>query len=170
MICIVDNNNIIVNIVNTNDMAADNRRKYYDWNRIGQIYTDIKPLEYARQEKLNEVNAWTASKITSGFVSNAGGETVTYDSDKDTQLTMQGIALNVDTERFSQLYPAGCPVRGVKAGNTIKTIQYLTSAQVLQWCADLSIHIGMCKQNGWQKQEEVNAATTVEELDAITLD
>ena len=51
-----------------------------------------------------------------------------------------------------------------------KSIFMLSAEQVLQWCADLSIHIGTCKQEGWIKQAEVNACTTKEELDAIILE
>ena len=123
-----------------------------------------------QQQKLREVDAWTASKITGGFVSSASGEPVTYDSDKDTQLTMQGIALNVNTELFAEKYPTGCPVRGYAQGAETKSIYMLNAQQVLNWCADLSIHIGTCKQAGWAKQAEVQAATTKEELDAIVLD
>lgn len=127
-------------------------------------------LEEAKAAKLAEIDAWTAVKITGGFVSNASGEAVTYDSDKDTQLTMQGIALNVNTELFAEKYPDGCPVRGYPAGSEIKQIYMLTPAQVMQWQADLSIHIGTCKQNGWAKQAEVAAAQSKEEVEAIELD
>ncbi len=82
---------------------------------------------------------------------------------------MQGIALNVNTEQFTKKYPTGCPVRGYKNGETEKTIQYLSASQVLQWLADLSIHIGDCKQEGWKKQAEVEACKTVFELDNIEL-
>lgn len=120
--------------------------------------------------KLQEVDRWTANKIVGGFVSEASGETVTYDSDKDTQLTMQGIALNVNTALFAEKYPNGCPVRGYTDGATEKTVFTLSSEQVLRWCADLSMHIGACKMVGWQKQAEINACTTKEELEAITLE
>lgn len=123
-----------------------------------------------QQQKLREVDAWTAGKITGGFVSSASGEPVTYDSDKDTQLTMQGIALNVNTELFAEKYPDGCPVRGYPEGSDTKQIYMLSPAQVMQWQADLSIHIGTCKQNGWAKQAEVAAAKSKEDLDAIELD
>lgn len=139
-------------------------------------------FEDEKARKLEQVDAWTASKITGGFVSSASGEPVTYDSDKDTQLTMQGIALNVQTPLFAEKYPAGCPVRGYgyvektdEEGNLVsvpaseKDIFMLTADQVMQWCADLSMHIGECKQAGWVKQAEVKAATTQEELDAIGL-
>lgn len=119
--------------------------------------------------KLAEIDAWTAAKITGGFVSKASGEAVTYDSDKDTQLTMQGIALNVNTKLFAEKYPTGCPVRGYPEGSDTKQIYMLTPAQVMQWQADLSIHIGTCKQNGWAKQAEVAAAESKEDLEAIVL-
>ena len=126
-------------------------------------------LKSAKTQKLKEVSEKTAEKIVGGFISEASGEKVTYDSDTDTQITMQGIALNVNTEQFTQKYPTGCPVRGYKEGDTEKTIQYLNAKQVLQWMADLSIHIGDCKQWGWLKQYEVEQAKTLEELADIGL-
>ena len=146
---------------------------YYRDPETGE-YKEIPPYEPGLDElkasKLLEVDAWTESKITGGFTSECSGEMVRYDSDKDTQLTMQGIALNVSTERFKNEYPDGCPVRGYKEGETVKTIQYLNASQVYTWCADLSSHVGACKQQGWSKQAEVAAASSKEELDAITLD
>lgn len=130
----------------------------------------VPTLAELKEEKIAEVDAWTADKITGGFISECTGEIVRYDSDKDTQLTMQGIALNVSTERFKNEYPDGCPVRGYKEGETVKTIQYLNASQVYTWCADLSSHVGACKQQGWSKQAEVAAASSKEELDAIILD
>lgn len=148
------------------------------WNGTGWEYEQEEQpepepeptFEELQQQKLREVDTWTASKITGGFVSSASGEPVTYDSDKDTQLTMQGIALNVNTELFAEKYPTGCPVRGYAQGAEEKTIYMLSAEQVMNWCADLSMHIGTCKQAGWAKQAEVQAATTKEELDSIVLD
>ena len=148
------------------------------WNGIGWEYEQEEQpepepeptFEELQQQKLREVDAWTASKITGGFVSEASGEPVTYDSDKDTQLTMQGIALNVNTELFAKKYPTGCPVRGYAQGSEEKTIYMLSAEQVMNWCADLPMHIGTCKQAGWAKQAEVQAATTKEELETIVLE
>jgi hypothetical protein len=130
----------------------------------------VPTLDELKTAKLAEIDMWTAEKITGGFISSCSGEPVRYDSDKDTQLTMQGIALNVSTERFANEYPLGCPVRGYKEGETEKTIQYLNAAQVYTWCADLSSHIGACKQQGWIKQAQVEAALSKEDLEAIILD
>lgn len=130
----------------------------------------VPTIDELKSIKLSEIDAWTESKITGGFISECTGEIVRYDSDKDTQLTIQGIALNVSTERFKNEYPDGCPVRGYKDGETVKTIQYLNAAQVYRWCADLSSYVGACKQRGWSKQAEVAAALSKEDLDAIILD
>lgn len=126
-------------------------------------------LDELKAAKLAEISEWTEAQITGGFVSNASGEAVTYDSDKETQLTMQGIALNVNTELFADNYPTGCPVRGYAAGSETKTVFMMTPEQVLRWCADLSMHIGNCKVAGWQKQAEVEAAQTAADLEDITL-
>ena len=125
-----------------------------------------KEFNEAKHAKLHEVDQWTASKITGGFISND----VRYDSDTDTQTTIQGIALNVNTERFATDYPNGIPVRGYDEGETEKTIHYLTAEEVLMFCADLSEHIGRCKLDGWTMQQAVLEATTKEELDSIILD
>lgn len=140
----------------------------------GSVYpkpapTDAELLLAAKQAKLAEVSQWTAANITGGFVSSASGEPVRYDSDVDTQLTMQGIALNVGTPLFAEKYPDGCPVRGVAEGKDSKAVYLLNPQQVMQWMADLSIHIGDCKQAGWKKQAEVEACKTVFELNNIEL-
>lgn len=154
-------NTICEDILNSIDTLLEKQGKRED---IVPTIDELKAI------KLSEVDAWTEGKITGGFTSECSGELVRYDSDKDTQLTMQGIALNVNTDRFAVEYPTGCPVRGYADRSAVKTIFYLTPEQVFEWCADLSTHIGTCKQAGWNKQAEVNAAQSKEELDAIILD
>jgi hypothetical protein len=140
----------------------------------GTIYvkpdpSDAELLAKAKTTKLAQIDTLTAAKIIGGFTSTCTGTAVTYDSDKDTQLTMQGIALNVNSDTFAEKYSNGCPVRGYVGDDTTKSVLWLTPAQVLAWQADLSIHIGTCKQWGWQKQAEVAAATTVAEVEAIEI-
>lgn len=169
MICVVDKNNKIINIINADSPTRENERICYPWNSLWEQYTYVEPLWYAKQRKLYEVTQWTASSIMGGFVSEASGEPVRYDSDKETQLTMQGIALNVETPLFAKKYPDGCPVRGIAEGKNSKEVFWLEPSQVMHWMADLSMHIGSCKQAGWAKQAEVNACKTVAEVDAIKL-
>lgn len=146
---------------NANNATIEDKGEYYECVAI-----PAPALDELKQAKLAEVDTWTANKITGGFISNG----VRYDSDMDTQTTMQGIALNVNSERFTTDYPNGIPVRGYDEGATEKTIHYLTAEEVLMFCADLSEHIGRCKLDGWTMQQAVHEATTKEELDSIILD
>lgn len=62
MICIVDENNKIINIVNSPYLIEDNERKYYPWNNLWEEYTDIEPLDYAKNTKHKEVGVVFAGK------------------------------------------------------------------------------------------------------------
>lgn len=120
-------------------------------------------VEEVKAAKLLELKDWTAAAITGGFVS-AG---IRYDSDKDTQVTMQGIALSVNTPRFAEEYPNGAPVRGYDKGAVEKTVHWLDADGILLFCQDLSAHIGYCKMIGWKLQQAVAEAKTVDDLQAI---
>lgn len=124
-------------------------------------------IEDLKAEKLAQVDTWTQQAITGGFISKCTGAPVRYDSDVDTQRTMQGIALNATSARFVAEYPQGCPCRGYAEGSDTKSIFLLTGEQVLGFCADLSAHIGQCKQRGWELQAAVHSAATAEELEAL---
>ena len=143
---------------NENRAIIEDKGQYYEIISIPE-----PDLEILKQNKLDIISQWTEQRITGGFIYND----VTYDSDVDTQITMQGIALNVHTNQFAEKYPDGCPVRGYDTGSSEKTIHMLTADEVLEFCAALSIHIGTCKQIGWTLQNQVAEATTKEELDAI---
>ena len=125
----------------------------------------VPPFQDAKNEKLEAIREWTENRITGGFTYDG----VAYDSDLDTQITMQGIALNVHTDEFATRFPEGCPVRGYDQGSDVKTIHYLNADGVLGFCAALSLHIGQCKQEGWDLQSRVYNANTREELDRIIL-
>lgn len=130
------------------------------------FYTPAPPpvdIEAVRRATLERVRLMTDERINAGFVS--GG--VRYDSDRDTQLTMQGICDCVDMPRFKTEWPNGAPVRGYDKGATEKTIHWLDAEAIKTFCADLSSYIGGCRRIGWDLQEEARNATTVEELERI---
>jgi hypothetical protein len=122
--------------------------------------------------KLAEVDAWTADKITGGFTSRCTGSPVRYDSDRDTQNTVSSDlnTIYLSPEKFNENFPNGYPMRGYPENANIKQLYFLTKEQLLQWNVDLGLHRGTCKQNGWVKQAQVEAALSKEDLDAIILD
>lgn len=131
-----------------------------------------KEFETARQVKLQAISEWTEHKITGGFISQCTGSPMRYDSDRDTQNTVSSDlnTIYLSPEKFNENFPNGYPMRGYPENTNIKQVYFLTKEQLLQWNVDLGLHRGTCKQNGWIKQAEVNAAQSKEELDAIILD
>lgn len=132
----------------------------------------VPTIDELKAIKLSEVDAWTADKITGGFISQCTGSPVRYDSDRDTQNTVSSDlnTIYLSPEKFNENFPNGYPMRGYPENANIKQVYFLTKEQLLQWNVDLGLHRGTCKQNGWIKQAEVNAAQSKEELDAIILD
>lgn len=136
-------------------------------------YTSPEPtLEELKAIKLSEVDVWTESKITGGFISECTGEIVRYDSDKDTQLTVSSDlnTINSALDKFSEHYPEGYPMRGYPEGRLDKSVYYLSVEQLIKWNVDLGLHRGKCKQQGWEKQAEIKAAKSKEELDTIYIE
>lgn len=136
-------------------------------------YTSPEPtLEELKAIKLSEVDAWTERKITGGFISECTGEIVRYDSDKDTQLTVSSDlnTINSALDKFSEHYPEGYPMRGYPEGRLDKSVYYLSVEQLIKWNVDLGLHRGKCKQQGWEKQAEIKAAKSKEELDTIYIE
>ena len=64
MICVVDDKNIIINIVDSININAfsKNERKYYPWNQLGDIYTDIEPFAYMQQRLYTALGAEFANR------------------------------------------------------------------------------------------------------------
>lgn len=140
-----------------------------------------KEFNEAKKAKLTEVDAWTANKITGGFVSTCyNGENVLYDTDQDTQITMTIAKSLCESERFAEELPNGMECRGYEqvgtdADGTMvfskdKTIYYFSPEQVKGWIEDFGLHLRECKKQGWIKQAQVNACTTKEELESIVLE
>ena len=79
MICIVDKNNKIIKINQSNYLKSDNERPCYAWSKVGDIYTEQEPLEYARRRYLNMVGAEFANKRDAIRKININGKTYGFD-------------------------------------------------------------------------------------------
>lgn len=62
MICDVDDKNIIINIINTDYISAENERPCYPWNHLWNQYTDIEPFDYAKNRYINAAGAEFANR------------------------------------------------------------------------------------------------------------
>ena len=132
-------------------------------------------FESMKKRMLTRIDTWTANKITNGMVSDCVGYPVLYDTDRDTQYKL-GLALGlVNAGVLQKEYPEGFPCRGYKqielgVYEEDKTEHYFTAEAVIQWNAEFGEHLKKCTAEGWAKQAEVNACTTIEEVNAIVLD
>ena len=134
-----------------------------------------KSLELCKKQLLKRVDTWTANKITNGMVSSCTGIPVLYDTDRDTQDKL-GLALGLANAGVLQVrYPEGFPCRGynqIEVGvyEEEKTVHLMNASAVIEWNTEFGEHLKKCTAEGWAKQAEVNACTTKEELDAISLE
>ena len=62
MICILDNNNKILNIIYGDNPKNNNERKHYKWNNLGDIYTEIEPFSYMQQRLYTALGGEFASR------------------------------------------------------------------------------------------------------------
>lgn len=152
---------------NANNATIEDKGEYYE-----VVVLPSTTLDELKAAKLAEVDVWTENKITGGFISSCTGAPVRYDSDRDTQMTVQGDVGTIAQlpELFAENFPDGYPMRGYAEGSEEKGIFLLTIDQLNKWSADLSMHRGNSKKAGWEKQAEVMAAECESELDKIILD
>ena len=61
MKCVIDKNNIIVNIVDDSNLWTG-EKLYYPWNQLGDIYTDIEPFAYMQQRLYKELGSEFANR------------------------------------------------------------------------------------------------------------
>lgn len=57
MICVVDENNRIINIINSDITTGENERIYYPWCQLWERYTDTEPFEYIQQRYIAAARA-----------------------------------------------------------------------------------------------------------------
>lgn len=62
MLCIVNANNQIINIINSNTINNYNERLFYPWNQLWEPYTDIEPFDYAKDRYIDEAGAEFAKR------------------------------------------------------------------------------------------------------------
>ena len=159
----------LVDITNITDVAEGYSYDGTSFTNPNVPISDAEFLANAKSSKLSQIDTWTKTAITGGFTSDATGSSVKFDSDEATQLTMQTMYAASQSLDFATnpTYQGHIPVRGYPEGSTEKTVFNLDATQVQKFMDDLALHIGTCKQHGWELQNATNVATTVDEVTAI---
>ena len=163
MICVVDEHNQIINIVDAAYPIEDNERLFYPWNRLWEQYTDVEPFDYAKNRYIDATGAEFAKRRDEIRWIEITGNTYGFDCSVDditnfmaayTPLMVKQdgetgykVWLDKDKKGLVMLNYAGMK----KAYDTVRSSQLAAYA----WYEEVKARI--------------EAATTVEELNSIEL-
>ena len=132
-------------------------------------------LDEQKQKKLNELEKLAAQAYVSGFISNATGRNLLYDSGLEDQQLIEGLynrAKEPDwatTARFPDLCPAGTVIIRARASSDDEKKEILHDGPALiRLGKDLDSHLMKVKVSHWQKQKEVLEASSYQDLKKIT--
>lgn len=154
MICVVDKNNKIINIVNADSPTRENERICYPWNSLWEQYTDAEPLWYAKQRKTAEFKARRDSQEVEPI--EFGGNLYDYDSKARERINAAIIALDQQGADASIAWTTADD-NDVKV--TAADLRAVIAA-VAVWSNALHVKYRTLKQ-------QVQECKTVEELEAI---
>lgn len=163
MICIVDENNKITNIINKLYPTENNERQYYPWNRLLDQYTDVEPFDYAKNRYIKAAGAEFAKRRDAIRFIDVGGVTYGFDCASD------------DITNFMAAYTpllikgTGTTFYKVWLTDTTKGMVEFNAEQLTAVYAD--VRNGQMAAYAWYEEVKarIEAATTVEELNSIEL-
>lgn len=154
MICIVDQNNKIINIVNAPYPTKDNERVYYPWCSLWEQYTDVEPLEYAKQRKTAEFKARRDSQEVAPIEYN--GHSYDYDSKARERINAAIIALDQQG--------ADAAIAWTTADDNDVTV---TAADLRAVIAAVAVRSNALHVKYRTLKQQVQECKTMEELEAI---
>lgn len=164
MICVVDENNQIINIVNAVCPTEENERVFYSWNQLWEQYTDIEPFEYARRRYINAAGTEFVKRRDAIRFIDVGGKTYGFDCASD------------DITNFMAAYTpllikgTGTTFYKVWLTATTKGMVEFNAEQLTAVYDD--VRNGQMAAYAWYEEVKarIEAATTVEELNSIELE
>lgn len=95
MICIVDENNKIINIINAYYPSADNEREYHPWNELWKEYTDVEPLEYTNQREAADMKSKLQQKALDSMMIILNGSSEVTVLQKEYQAELDSVTNDV---------------------------------------------------------------------------
>jgi hypothetical protein len=154
MICVVDKNNKIINIINADSPTRENERIYYPWCSLWEQYTDVEPLEYAKQRKTAEFKARRDSQEVAPVEYN--GHSYDYDSKARERINAAIIALDQQG--------ADADIAWTTADDNDVTV---TAADLRAVIAAVAVRSNALHVKYRTLKQQVQECKTVEELEAI---
>lgn len=104
MICIVDENNQIINIVDLPYPSALNERPYNPWNNLWDTYTDVEPPEYEYQREAADMKSKLQQKALDSMMLVLNGSSEISVLQKEYQAELNSV--NDDVSLYMvEMYP-----------------------------------------------------------------
>lgn len=154
MICIVDKNNKIINMINAAYPAAENERIGHPWNALWEQYTDVEPLWYAKQRKTAEFKTRRDSQEVAPIEYN--GHSYDYDSKARERINAAIIALDQQG--------ADADIAWTTADDNDVTV---TAADLRAVIAAVAVRSNALHVKYRTLKQQVQECKTMEELEAI---
>lgn len=157
MICVLNNENIIVNIVNTDVPVNINERIWYPWNNLWDKYTDVEPLEYAKTR----------------YISMAGKE---FARRRDAIRWVDGYGYDCQSEDITNFMAAFTQLLVAKAGTVLYKVWLTeTTKGVIERNYEQMLTVYNAVRSNqldaysWYEgiKAQLNAANTIEDLELI---
>lgn len=157
MICIVDQNNKIINIVNAPCPIKANERIYYPWCSLWEQYTDAEPLWYAKQRKTAEFKARRDSQEVAPIEYN--GHSYDYDSKARERINAAIIALDQQG--------ADAEIAWTTADDNDVTV---TAADLRAVIAAVAVRSNALHVKYRKAKAQIEAAGSAEEVNAVCME
>lgn len=157
MICIVDQNNKIINIVNAPCPIKANERVYYPWSRLWEQYTDVEPLWHAKQRKTAEFKARRDSQEVAPIEYN--GHSYDYDSKARERINAAIIALDQQG--------ADADIAWTTADDNDVTV---TAADLRAVIAAVAVRSNALHVKYRKAKAQIEAAGSAEEVNAVCME
>ena len=157
MICVVDKNNKIINIINADSPTRENERICYPWCSLWEQYTDVEPLEYAKQRKTAEFKARRDSQEVAPIEYN--GHSYDYDSKARERINSAIIALDQQG--------ADADIAWTTADDNDVTV---TAADLRAVIAAVAVRSNALHVKYRKAKAQIEAAGSAEEVNAVCME
>lgn len=157
MICVVDKNNKIINIINADSPTRENERIGYPWCSLWEQYTDVEPLEYAKQRKTAEFKARRDSQEVAPIEYN--GHSYDYDSKARERINAAIIALDQQD--------ADADIAWTTADDNDVTV---TAADLRAVIAAVAVRSNALHVKYRKAKAQIEAAGSAEEVNAVCME
>nr|DAV77334.1 MAG TPA: ChiA1-BD-binding domain protein [Caudoviricetes sp.] len=95
MICVIDESNRIINIVDSPYPVENNERQWHPWNSLWDTYTDVEPAEYTNQREAANMKSKLQQKALDSMMLILNGSSEVSALQKEYQAKLDSVTNDV---------------------------------------------------------------------------